>query len=144
MQETVISEETVMDARKISVAEACREAAYGDTMTFPQIVGLLMQAGFEGYLIDFRRRAATYYTPEGETLELETHPVDAAMAPAFDAAPIKAAIKEAQQRVADYSYNGFCRKIVAAGCAGYMVSFSGKRALYFGRTGEMHVEHFPQ
>jgi hypothetical protein len=24
-----------------------------------------------------------------------------------------------------------------------MVSFSGRRALYFGRTAETHVEHFP-
>ena len=36
------------------------------------------------------------------------------------------------------------RKVMAAGCAGYMVSFLGKRVLYFGRTAETHVEHFPR
>jgi hypothetical protein len=33
---------------------------------------------------------------------------------------------------------------MAAGCAGYIVSFLGKQALYYGRTAETHVEHFPQ
>ena len=31
-----------------------------------------------------------------------------------------------------------------AGCAGYLVSFPGRRAVYFGRTGETHVELFPR
>lgn len=38
---------------------------------------------------------------------------------------------------------GFCRKVAAAGCAGYVVSFPGRRAVYMGRTGETHVETFP-
>jgi len=32
---------------------------------------------------------------------------------------------------------------MAAGRARYIVSFSGRRALYIGRTTETHVEHFP-
>lgn len=32
----------------------------------------------------------------------------------------------------------------ALGCAGYIVSFIGRRVLHFGRTAETHVEHFPQ
>ena len=31
----------------------------------------------------------------------------------------------------------------AAGCAGYIVSFLGRRVLYIGRTAETHVELFP-
>jgi hypothetical protein len=30
---------------------------------------------------------------------------------------------------------------MAAGCAGHLISFPGRRALYFGRTGETRVEH---
>ena len=30
-------------------------------MTFPQIVGTLMQVGFESYCIDYRRAKAIYY-----------------------------------------------------------------------------------
>jgi uncharacterized protein YbcV (DUF1398 family) len=112
-------------------------------MTFPQIVGTLMEAGFESYAIDFRRATATYYLPDGENIELPAHRVDAPVASAFDTARIQAAIREAQQLVAGYTYRSFCEKAVSAGCAGYIVSFSGRRALYIGRTAETHVEHFP-
>ncbi len=132
-----------MDDHKKSVAKTCLEAAEGNTMTFPQIVGTLMQEGFESYMIDFRREAATFYMPDGDSVELPTHRIGVPVAPAFDAALIQAAIKEAQQLVPGYTYKGFCRKAASAGCAGYIVSFSGRRALYFGRTAETHVEHFP-
>ncbi|AGK59015.1 hypothetical protein HYPDE_36718 [Hyphomicrobium denitrificans 1NES1] len=132
-----------MDNHKISVAKACLEGAECNTMNFPQIVGTLMAEGFEGYIIDFRRGAATYYLPDGDSADLPTHKIDVPVSASFDPAPIQAAIKEAQQLVPGYTYAGFCRKVAAAGCAGYVVSFSGRRALYFGRTAETHVEHFP-
>jgi uncharacterized protein YbcV (DUF1398 family) len=112
-------------------------------MAFPQVVGTLMEAGFESYAIDFRRATATYYLPDGESIQLPTHRVDAPIAPAFDTACMQAAIREAQQQVPGYTYRGFCEKAVLAGCAGYIVSFSGRRALYVGRAAETHVEHFP-
>ena len=133
-----------MDEQKIAVARACIEGAEANTMTFPEIVRTLMQAGFEGYLIDLRRSAGTYYADNGDNVVLPIHKTDVAVAPAFDAATVRAAIKEAQDLVPGYSYKGFCRKLAGAGCAGYMVSFSGRRALYFGRTAETHVEHFPR
>ncbi len=132
-----------MDDRKRSVAERCLRGAETGTLTFPQIVGALMEAGFESYAVDFRRGTATYYLPDGDSVELKTHEIAGAVAAAFDAASIRAAIKEAQQLVPGYTYAGFCRKVIAAGCAGYIVSFSGRRALYVGRTAETHVEHFP-
>ena len=112
-------------------------------MTFPQIVGALMQEGFESYSVDLRRAKAIYYRPDGDSVELATHRFDAPVAAAFNTAAIQAAIREAQQLVPGYTYKGFCRKVMDAGCAGYIVSFSGRRAVYFGRTAETHVEHFP-
>jgi hypothetical protein len=81
-------------------------------MTFPQIVGALMGAGFQSYVIDFRRKTATYYLPDGESVVLTTHRADTSIATEFEAAAVQAAIKEAQQLVL-----GFCNKIMAAGCA---------------------------
>jgi uncharacterized protein YbcV (DUF1398 family) len=133
-----------MNSRQTEVAAACLKGAEENTMTFPQIVGALMQEGFESYLVDFRRERAIYYLADGESVELAMHKIGEAVAPAFDASRIQALIKEAQQLVPGYTYVGFCRKAAAAGCAGYIVSFSGRRALYFGRTAETHVEHFPQ
>lgn len=132
-----------MDLQLEAVAESCMKAAEANTMSFPQIVGKLMEAGFESYAVDFRRTTATYYLPDGDSVALETHRIDSAIADQLDATKLSAAIREAQQFVPGYTYKGFCAKAKAAGCAGYVVSFSGRRAVYFGRTGETHVEHFP-
>ena len=56
---------------------------------------------------------------------------------------VREAIREAQSLVLGYTYKGFVAKVAGAGCAGYIVSFLGRRVLYFGRTAETHVEHFP-
>jgi uncharacterized protein YbcV (DUF1398 family) len=133
-----------MDTRFKQVADKCLRGAEDNTMTFPQIVGTLMQEGFESYSIDYRRAKAIYYRPDGDSIELATHRIDVPVAETFNTAAIQAAIREAQQLVQGYTYEGFCRKVMDAGCAGYIVSFSGRRAIYFGRTAEIHVEHFPQ
>ena len=133
-----------MDASLIAIAERCLRGAEDNSLTFPKIVATLMAAGFEGYAVDFRRATATYYRPDGDSAVLPIHRVGGPIAAAFDAGLIKAAIREAQMLVAGYTYRDFCAKVTAAGCAGYLVSFSGRRALYFGRDAETHVEHFPK
>lgn len=135
-------EEPMNDHQK-TIAQTCLNAAEGNTLTFPNIVAKLMEAGFESYSIDFRRATATYYLPDGDSIELASHRVEGLIAPKFDTAGMQAAIREAQQQVPGYTYKGFCEKAVSAGCVGYIVSFSGRRALYIGRTAETHVEHFP-
>ncbi len=126
-----------------AIAQKCLQGAEENTMNFPEIVQTLMKAGFEGYMIDFRRATATYYLPSGESVQLSMHKVDAQIAPTFDSSTVQAAIREAQEQLPDYTYKNFCQKITKAGCAGYMVSFSGRRAHYFGRTAETHTEYFP-
>lgn len=133
-----------MNERQIATARTCLEAAEGNTMAFDQIVGTLMEAGFESYAIDFRRASATYYLPDGDSIALPTPPVEVPIASALDTARLQAAIREAQQQIPGYTYRGFCAKAVLAGCAGYVVSFPGRRALYVGRTAETHIEHFPE
>jgi len=125
-----------------NAAKSCLLAAENDTMTFPEIVQTLIQEGFESYAIDFRRGRAIYYLPDGQSVEYPTYH-SVSVAENFDASAIQAAIREAQQLVPDYTYKGFCQKVVKAGCAGYVVSFAGRRAVYIGRTAETHVEHFP-
>lgn len=65
------------------------------------------------------------------------------IADTLDVVALKAAIREAQETAPDYTYLRFCEKVMAGGCAGYVVSFSGRRAVYFGRTEETHVKRFP-
>ncbi|CAO3421830.1 DUF1398 family protein [Azospirillum doebereinerae] len=132
-----------MDAHQESIARRCLEGAEANTMTFPQIVRTLMAAGFEGYMADLRRATITYHLMDGDGIALPAAKMADGIAPRFDAAAVQGAIKEAQSLVIGYTYKGFCAKVMAAGCAGYIVSFSGARAVYFGRTAETHVEHFP-
>jgi len=125
------------------VARATLEGSESGTTTFPQNLRDLMEAGFDGYAVDFRRSARTYYMPNGETLELKTEPTPTPVAESFDASVVKEAIREAQVLVPGYTYKGFCAKVARAGCAGYVVSLLGRRVLYYGRTCETHTEYFP-
>jgi len=125
------------------VARATLIGSESGTTTFPENVRDLMEAGFDGYAVDFRHSTRTYYGPDGETLELETERTTVPVAEQFDAAVIKEALREAQEQVPGYTYKGFCAKVAGAGCAGYMVSLLGKRVLYYGRTGVTYTEYFP-
>lgn len=127
-----------------AVAQKCLQGAETGSMNFPDVVGTLIQAGVESYRVDFRRSTTAYYLPDGDSVELPMHRHDIAIGEVFDVPALQAAIKEAQQMIAGYSYQRFCEKVMAAGCAGYIVSFLGKRVLYFGRSAETHTEHFPQ
>lgn len=132
-----------MDAQLMTTADTCLNAAYDNTMAFPDIVGALINAGFEGYVVDYRRNTTTYFLPDGDNVALENRPSEGSVAAAFDQQGVAAQIKWAQSNPPEYSYAAFCKNVKALGCAGYIVSFSGRRALYFGRTAETHVEHFP-
>lgn len=133
-----------MDAPRIAIARTCLEAAHDGSLSFPEIVGKLIAAGFEGYTVDYRRNTQTYYLPDGDSVMLDMPPSAGTIEAAFDAAGVEALVRWAQANRPDYSYKSFCEKVKAAGCAGYLVSFLGRRVVYFGRTAETHVEHFPK
>jgi hypothetical protein len=103
---------------------------------------MIAAAGFKGYLVDYRSGTCTYHHSNGEAFTFQGDaycPVDD-----FDAAIVKLAIKEAQQLVPGYTYQGFCHKVTGrGGAAGYLVSIVGKRVLYFGANGETFTEYFP-
>lgn len=125
------------------VARETLEGSESGAMTFPQCLGALKTAGFDGYAVDFRRSTRAYYLDDGRALELATEPTLTPVSQHFEAAKVQEAIREAQALVPGYTYKGFCAKVAAAGCAGYIVSLLGQRVVYYGRTGETHVEYFP-
>ncbi|KRE09820.1 hypothetical protein ASE63_04685 [Bosea sp. Root381] len=133
-----------MDAQRIAIAESCLAAAHDKTLAFPEIVGKLIAAGFEGYTVDYRTRTTTYFLPDGDHIVLKNTEIDGEVAAGFDPAGVAAQVQWAQANPPDYDYKTFSRNVMAHGCAGYIVSFLGRRVLYFGRTAETHVEHFPQ
>ena len=132
-----------MNEQLTATAKASLDAAYDGTQDFPSIVRALIEAGFEGYDVDYRRGTSTYFLPSGASVQVALPTSSAPVAAVFLANEVASAVREAQTEAPGYTYAGFCAKVKAAGCAGYMVSFLGRRVVYFGRTGETHVEHFP-
>ncbi|MET3654239.1 DUF1398 domain-containing protein [Dyella japonica] len=133
-----------MHADQVLVAKKCLDGAHDGTISFPEILGQLHGAGFEGYMVDYRRNLQTYYLPDGDSVTLDMPGKPGAVAATFEPLQIEALVRWAQRNEPDYSYQGFCERVRAAGCAGYLVSILGRRVVYFGRTAETHVELFPQ
>jgi len=124
-----------------AVVEACSRASEEGSLNFGQVLGKLEGAGVEGYYADFRRSTKTYYLPDGMSIDVQADDPDGVIASAFDAGRIEAAVRQSQ--AGTHTYRVFCEKVMAAGCSGYLVSLLGRRVVYFGRTAETHVEHFP-
>ena len=102
-----------------------------------------MQAGVERYHADLLRGERTYYLPNGES-EVVTRRCRRASPRRddFSATGVDAAVRAIQ--AGRLQYRTFCERIAEAGCVGYMVSLAGQRAVYYGRTGDSHVEWFPE
>lgn len=130
-----------MDDTLRETIERCAKASQEGSAHFPDIVAALVGAGVESYFADYRANATTYYLPGGSTHAVPLAPPDVAIAQAFDAAGVQAAIRGAQSgRV---MYPEFLRLSRAAGCVGYVTWLAGRHVSYFGRRGETHVERFP-
>lgn len=110
-------------------------------MHFGQVVAALLEAGVESYGVDYRAARVTYFLPDGDTLDLALEGEPAAVAGAFSAEALIAAIRAAQR--GDVMYPQFKKLSQAAGCIGYTVWLSGRHVSYYGRNGEVHIEHFP-
>lgn len=110
-------------------------------VTFPEVVGRLLQLGVESYFVDFAAGSETLYFTSGET-HLEKMPLEIGpVAPQFSSEGIQAAIRGAQADT--IRYPEFVKRSTAAGVIGYWAFLTGKKVVYFGRRGESHTEWFP-
>jgi uncharacterized protein YbcV (DUF1398 family) len=125
----------------IKIVQECTEASDQERITFPEVVVKLSQAGVERYHADLLRGERTYYMPSGESHRVGAVQVNATPAREFAADGVEAAVRAIQQK--KIQYREFCDRIVEAGCVGYMVSLAGRRAVYYGRTGDSYIEPFP-
>jgi uncharacterized protein YbcV (DUF1398 family) len=130
-----------MDSKIVALIQAAADGSSEGRLHFGQVVGLLMEAGVESYVADYRAHRTTYYLPDGGTLEIPLKMPEQAIAQAFDADAIQAAIRGSQQGLVQYPQ--FKHLSCAAGCIGYTVWIAGRHVTYFGRKGETHVEPFP-
>ena len=125
----------------IEVMHRTYEETHAGKMTFPQVVGELMGAGVESYCADLVRGETTYYMPDGETHVERGTAHASAFGEEYSEAGLVAAIRGAQADA--IRYPEFLRQARAAGTVAYRVFLTGRRVVYFGRQGEIHVEEFP-
>jgi uncharacterized protein YbcV (DUF1398 family) len=130
-----------MNADVIAVLEDCTAGSDAGRLTFPQVLGALAAVGIERYHADLCRAEKTYYRPDGGSHVVPAAPLAVVPASAFSADAVEAAIRAVQ--AGTIPYKEFCERIAAAGCVGYLVSLAGRRAVYFGRGADSHVEPFP-
>ncbi|PAW61120.1 MAG: DUF1398 domain-containing protein [Opitutia bacterium Tous-C1TDCM] len=126
-----------------SLIQATALRTLAGTISFPDVVGTLQQAGVEYYHVDYVALRQTFYADAGHAVV--ALPIPWADLPAvaadFDAAGLQAAIRDSQQH--GQSYRDFTRRAMAAGVHGYYAHLRGKRVLYLGRQGDLHIEWFP-
>lgn len=130
-----------MNAEQATTVEQCVQGALSGELTFPEIVGRLIKAGVERYHADYSRQEITYYFPCGESLVVPAPHAAHETAAEFAPTAIEAAVRQSQRN--EHTYSDFIRKTMNAGCVGYFVQITGRRAIYFGRNGDCHVENFP-
>jgi uncharacterized protein YbcV (DUF1398 family) len=130
-----------MQEHVTKVMQECTDASDQERIGFPEVVTKLMQAGVERYHADLLRAEKTYYLPSGESQRLPAAKVNTMPAATFAADGVAAAVRAIQQQ--KIQYREFCERIAQAASVGYIVSLAGRRAVYYGRTGESYVEPFP-
>jgi uncharacterized protein YbcV (DUF1398 family) len=130
-----------MDAQVRDILLECTKASDEERVTFPEVVKKLIDAGVERYHADLLRSEKTYYLPNGESEVVPNDAIGIVPSQEFSAQGVDAAVRAIQ--AGKIQYKTFCERVATAGCVGYFVSIAGKRAVYYGRSGDSHVEWFP-
>lgn len=124
-----------------AVIEECTRLSFNNA-GFPEVVKRLGATGVERYTADLVRLEKTYYGIGGDTAA-DTLPLEDP--PAIGGDFVETGVREALAATqnGEIGYAEFLRRIMAAGTASYTVFLNGRRAIYFGRHGDFHVERFP-
>lgn len=109
---------------------------------FPEIVGMLIEAGVESYHVDYVGLRKTFYSASGETMvTIINYEGLPSVHEHFDLTALRADILDSQQN--GQHYRDFTRRAMEAGVQSYFAFLRGKRVTYFGRQGDQHTEWFP-
>lgn len=112
------------------------------SISFPEVVGRLLDAGVEYYHVDYVGRKKTFYSAGGDAV-VTAIPYEGLppVAAEFSVPEVRADILDSQRH--GQAYRDFTRRAMAAGVQGYFAFLRGKRVTYFGRQGDQHTEWFP-
>ena len=130
-----------MNKETIEVMHECAVLSDKGEIRFPEVVRKLTEAGVERYHADLSRAEHVYYMPSGESHVEKMPELEWKAATEFSDAEVEAAVRTIQR--GEILYMEFVRRVMAAGCVGWVVLLDGRQTQYFGRKGEMHIERFP-
>ncbi len=131
-----------MNTDQVLLVHECMRGSLTGELNFPQIVERLIAIGVERYHADYSRQEITYYLLDGDSVVVAAPHDVHSTSTEFSATAVESAVRQSQR--GEHSYADFVRKTMEAGCVGYFVQITGRRAIYFGRNGDSHVELFPQ
>ena len=120
----------------------CSLESSAGLLTFSEVLGRLIEIGVESYYVDYRQQSTTYYLSNNESVPMSIDVPSIDIPAEFKKADVVLAIRGAQSD--KIRYPEFLKLTMTAGCMGYMVWITGRCVSYFGRQGEIHVEHFPE
>lgn len=124
------------------LVQAAATVTLTGTKSFPEIVGMLLEAGVEYYHVDYVTLRKTFYSAAGAALTTPiTYEGLPVVAVDFDAAALRADILDSQRN--GQNHRDFSHRAMQAGVQGYFAFLRGKRVTYFGRQGDQHIEWFP-
>jgi uncharacterized protein YbcV (DUF1398 family) len=124
------------------VIEESTHKSHAGLLTFPEFLGRLIAVGVESYFTDYRNQSTTYYLSGNEAYAVLMSMPSIEIPLSFNKDGVISAIRGAQSDAVRYPE--FLELTMSAGCIGYIVWITGKHVSYFGRQGEVHIEHFPQ
>jgi len=126
----------------IHAINECLELSHVGKITFLEVAQKLAAASAQRYIVDLIGLKMLYYGNEDETYTAPFSFKNSKVALEFNPQAVQSAIKDIQQQKIDY--HTFLNLIMKAGCSHYEVFITGKKAIYTGRDGSHHIEHFPQ
>ncbi len=112
------------------------------TMSFPEVVGSLLEANVAMYQVDLVRSVQICYLRSDESVVVDLDLAAIEIGQEFDAAEVRAAVLSSQTE--GQAFVDFVRRVKQAGCIGYFAYLDGRKVVYYGRLGDTHTEHFPQ
>jgi uncharacterized protein YbcV (DUF1398 family) len=117
-------------------------------LPFPQTVSALMALGVSRYHIDYVARTATAYvfnTQTGAT-DIDVADIPSPFKPQHASAKwseegVVGAVGRVQK--GEVTYAQFATQCIESGVTNYFAYLEGKRVIYFGALGDVHIEWFP-
>lgn len=131
-----------MNQKTKEVIKKCAHESHVGLLSFPEVLGRLAEVSVESYFADYRNQSTTYYFSSDEALTIPMAMPSIEIPSSLNKEGVVFAIRGAQNDAVRYPE--FLKLTMSAGCIGYIVWITGRHVSYFGRQGEVHVEHFPQ